>query len=103
MMGLMPHEFWQLQPQQFAKMVDAYAKKQQYEQEQLVDIAAFIVASMYNMPPLPTMQVKFQKRKAYHIEDFTGKKRKRKKQTPEEMLEQVKALNAALGGKGGYH
>ena len=102
MMGLMPHEFWQMQPCQFAKMVSAYSKKQQHDREQLTDLAAFIVASIYNQPPVPTMEVKFKKRKEYSIGDFTGRKyRQQKKQTPEEMLNRVKALNAALGGKGG--
>lgn len=37
--------------------------------------------------------------KKYGPKDFMPKKRKR--QTPQQMLEHVKALNKALGGKGG--
>lgn len=105
MMGLKPWEFWALQPHQFGKMVDAYSKKQQHDQEQQLELAAFLVASIYNMPAVYTMDVKYQKRKEYRIEDFTGKKRKRERkvQTPEEMLAQVKMINRALGGKGDYH
>ena len=89
-----------MQPQEFYKYANAQIKRLETEQERMVDLAAFIVTSLYNAPPLPVIMVKGRQRKAYKMEDFTGRKtrQRRKQQTPEQMLAVVKALNKLYGG-----
>ncbi len=71
---------------------DALLKRRNANQEADTYRAAFIVSSIYNVNRDPKSHPD-----PFRPEDFIG--RKKAKQTPEEMLEMVKGLHAAMGGK----
>ena len=97
----MPDQFWQMTPREFMKYLNAHSKKEARNEERQLELAAFVVASIYNQPPVPVTMVKYKKRKPAKIEDFIKKPQEKRVQSPEEMLAVVKALNKSLGGLGG--
>lgn len=87
--GLSLREFWELTPFEFSLLVDAYIQKFEQEAEEK------IILTYANA--LWTAQWLFGKTKPPKLEKLLNKKRK--KMTPEEMLAEVKRLNAMFGGK----
>ncbi len=88
-MGLSEVEIKNILPAEFGALVDRWNA----EQERLNFRAAFIVSAIYN-----TIRDPKKKSKPFAPEDFIGKQQQKEAKTPEEMLQTVMALNAALGG-----
>jgi len=82
-------DFWRLTMREY----DALLRRRNMNQEGEMYRAAFIVSSIYNV----NRDVK-KKPEPFRPEDFMAK-RATSKQTPEDMLEMVKHLHAAFGGR----
>ena len=80
-----PSEFWELTPREIFLVCDAYAEKKQAELEKDVSIA-YIGARIVMAKKPPTLQELL-------------KSLKQNEQTPDDMLNVVRKLNAQLGGK----
>lgn len=83
-------EFWNLTPVQLEALVEQYNNEQERQNAR----AALICAVMANI-------WRDKKSKTYKLEDFmlTQKQKNMQKQTPEQMFETVKLMNAAMGGE----
>lgn len=88
-LGLTDAQFWRLSLREFFYLM----KRHNAEQERRDLRAALICSVIANVNRDP------KKGKSYQPKDFMPKKRQQ--QTPEQMLQTVKALNRLYGGKGG--
>jgi hypothetical protein len=86
-LGLLPREFWALTCTEFAAMAEGYARAQKRRTNELVYLA-WHVAALSRQPKLPELSSLMQ----------TEDDRRKKDQTPDEMLTMVRMLNAAMGG-----
>ena len=91
LIGLSPIEFWGLTPYELFLLIEAHKQKTEQEAEEKITLA-YINAFW-------TAQFAVGKKKPPRLEEIIKKKAKPKKMSPEEMLAQVKALNAMFGGK----
>lgn len=83
-------DFWEITPYELSLTVKAYSKKAKQEQEDLIT-AAYLTAYWQRVKKMPSLK---------EVLGIDKKPRNPKKQdqTPEEMLEEIKRLNAAFGG-----
>jgi hypothetical protein len=88
--GIDPITFWQITPIELGIAVTAFNKKRELENEQNI-VNAYLSAYWHRIKKMPSLK------------EVLGKKPSSKLQSPEEMLNIVKALNEAFGGtvKGG--
>lgn len=89
LIGVSPLEFWQLTPFEFGLMVKSYSKKTEDENREKITLA--YVNAYWNA------QWMGGKNKPPTLESLLSKNKKQ--MTPEQMLEQVKQLNAIFGGE----
>ncbi|WP_096224901.1 hypothetical protein [Geobacillus sp. FJAT-46040] len=89
--GMSLLEFWELTPYELSLVAESYIENLQREYEEKVALAY--------MNALWTAQFMFGKRKPPSLEEILKKgKKEQKKMTPEQIFEEVKRMNAALGG-----
>jgi hypothetical protein len=88
-LGLSDEEFWNLTPIQLNALLHRFLEAQKRLDGRTALICA-VLANIYRDP---------KKHEPFTIEDFMPGEKKPKKQTPEEMLEKIKAWNVMLGGK----
>ena len=91
-MGLTPEQFGRLSPPEFKSMYEAWKIREERTDRRIGRLCA-IIANVNRDPK--------KRKEPFTEEDFIPKQRTKKKQTPEEMLNIVRALNQAFGGKGG--
>lgn len=87
---LKPNDFWQLTPSELDALYTAWETRKELEDRRIARICATLANVNRNA----------KKRKNPYTEDDFMPKAKQT-QTPEQMLEIVKALNNAYGGSGG--
>lgn len=82
-----PLTFWQLTPGELSILVEAYNERKQSEHEEKL-VVAYLTAYWHRVKKMPS------------INDVIAKKpvKRNGPQTPEEMLEEIKRINLALGG-----
>lgn len=85
MIGLDPLTFWQITPGELSIMIDAYNQKRKNDQEEKI-VIAYLGAYWQRVKKMPSLK------------EILGKEEKKKKQTADEMLAEIKRLNAAMGG-----
>jgi hypothetical protein len=86
-LGLKPSEFWDMTIAEFMEMADGYKWRRELQVNDL-HYHAWLNAAL-------TMWVK----ELPKFEDLTGKPVEKQEQTDDQMLANVKLLNAAFGGK----
>ena len=87
LVGLTPLIFWELTPGELSAMIKANNVRLKHEQEERITIA-YLGAYWQRVKKMPKLS-----------EVLSGKKEeKKKKQSPAQMLNEIKKLNAALGG-----
>lgn len=91
MIGISPIEFWELTPNEFFVMIDAYIERKKFESEEKITLA--YINSLWTAQFTLMM---LSKRRPPKLDEILKKK---KQMTPKEMLAQVKILNAFFGGK----
>lgn len=87
MIGICPLTFWQLTPGELSIMIHAYNERKKHEHDEQL-VVAYLTAYWHRVKRMPS------------INDVISKKPVKNdvQQTPEEMLEEIKRLNIALGG-----
>ena len=91
---LSEEEFWNMTPGQYDLLARWHLKREEAKEERLDYRAALICSVIANVN-----RDSKKKSKPFQPQDFMPKKQVvKKRQTPEDMLEVVKALNAAFGG-----
>jgi hypothetical protein len=83
--GIHPAEFWMLTPREMNILVNAFAEKQKRESEQQV-VIAYLTAYWHRFKRMP------------NLKEILGQKPTKKPKTAEQMLEDIKRLNASMGG-----
>lgn len=85
--GVCPLTFWQITPGELSIMVEAYNRKRKEDHEEKL-IVAYLGAYWQRVKKMPS------------IKEYLGQeeKKNKKNQTVEDMLNEIKKLNAALGG-----
>lgn len=90
--GISPLEFWELTPYELSLMVKAYAKRKEEESKEKITLAYLNAA----------WTIQWLGKKSNHpkpLKAILGENKHKKVMTDEEMLAQVKALNAMFGGE----
>lgn len=86
LIGVMPCDFWPMTPAELTYLIKAYNKRMKHEQEERITLT-YLGAYWQRVKKMPKLT------------DVLGKQNEeKKKQTPEQMLAQIKKINAALGG-----
>jgi hypothetical protein len=84
--GIDPLTFWELTPRELSVLVEAFEEKSKREQEAQLT-TAYLTAYWHRVKKMPSLK-----------EVLGIKKKEKRKQTAEEMLETVKRLNEMFGG-----
>lgn len=86
MAGIKPNEFWEITPRELSNYVQGFVIKSEMENDRAI-LNAWLGAGLHRQKRLPKLQ------------DLIKKTEKKQKQSNEQMLAMVKALNSAFGGK----
>ena len=86
MAGIKPNEFWELTPRELKNYIEGFIVKSEMENDRAI-LNAWLGAGLHRQKRLPKLQ------------DLIKKTEKKQKQSNEQMLAMVKALNVAFGGK----
>lgn len=81
----MPSEFWEMTPYELTIYVEAFTDKLKFEAKERIT-QSWMTAAFYRSKKMPKLEKL--------LKDMDGKQA----QTPEDMLEVVKRLNAKFGG-----
>lgn len=88
-LGLTEEEFWHLMPRQFVALKERHEEAMEWEDYR----AGVVAATIVNM-------LKAKSSKTYKPQDFMPTRRRKEKQTPEEMLAVVKNYMATVDKDG---
>lgn len=82
-----PLTFWQLTPGELSIMIEAFNQQQKDAHDEKL-VIAYLTAYWHRVKKMPSIQDVLSKKPIKHSGE----------QSPEEMLEEIKRLNLALGG-----
>jgi len=89
---MMPEDFMRKTPEEFKLICDGWKIREERADRRIARLCSIIANVNRNPKKRP---------QAFSEEDFIPRPKQRKKQTNEEMLQMVVAMNRAFGGKGG--
>lgn len=85
MIGMDPLTFWQITPGELSIMIGVYNEKRKNDHEEKL-VLTYLGAYWQRVKKMPSLK------------EILGKDEKKKKQSAKDMLEEIKRLNAAMGG-----
>lgn len=89
-----PADFWELTPREFRLYAEGYFDEYEFRQNEAISIA--YMTALWTCQWTSTTQFKHA---PDSLEKILGASTKQKEMTDDEMLNQVKALNAMMGGE----